>query len=156
MKDFKRAIAEHPFLRALAPEQLEILAEGAKELMFNPDEVIFREGEPANRFYLILSGQIALEAHEPASGTAVLQHLGEGDVMGWSWLVPPFVWGCEARATEPTRAIVLNGAHILVAAEGNREFGYELMKRVAQLVIQRLQATRKQLLRQQMASSLKE
>lgn len=154
MKDLKRIISEHPFLHALAPEQLEILTEGAKEVSFQPDEVIFREGEPANRFYLILGGRIALEAHEPADGTALVQHLSAGDVLGWSWLLPPFVWHFGARAIEPTQAIVLNGAHILVAAERNREFGYELMKRVAQVVIQRLQATRRQLLQQQIESEL--
>lgn len=154
MKNLKRIIAEHPFLCGLAPEQLDILTEGAREVTFRPNEVIFREGEPANRFYLISSGRIALEAHEPADGTALVQYLSGGDVLGWSWLLPPFVWHFGARAAEPTRAIVLNGAHILAAAERNREFGYELMKRMAQVVIQRLQATRRRLLQQQIESEL--
>ena len=154
MKELKAVIAAHPFVRALGPEHLEMLAEDAREVTFKPDEVIFREGEPANRFYLIRSGRIALEAHEPANGTALVQHLGAGDVLGWSWLLPPFVWHFRARATELTQAIVLNGAHILIAAERNHEFGHELMKRVAQVVIQRLQATRQQLLRQQIESAL--
>lgn len=155
MKDLKRAIAAHPFVRALGPEHLEMFAEGAKEVLFEADDVICREGEPANQFYLIQSGRVALEAHEPGDGTALVQYLGGGDVLGWSWLLPPFVWHFRARATEPTQAIVVNGAHILIAAERNHEFGYELMKCVSQLVIQRLQATRKELLRQQVEAALK-
>ena len=77
-----------------------------------------------------------------------------GDVLGWSWLFPPFSWNFQARAIEPTSAIVLSGAHLLVTAEGNHDFGYELMKRVAQVVIHRLQATRKQLLAIQVESAL--
>jgi CRP/FNR family cyclic AMP-dependent transcriptional regulator len=75
-------------------------------------------------------------------------------MLGWSWLFPPFAWHFRARALEPTNAIVLNGAHLLIAAERKRDFGYELMKRVAQVVIHRLQATRKQLLDQQIESAL--
>jgi len=81
-----------------------------------------------------------------------IQDLGPGDVLGWSWLFPPFVWHLQARALEPTGAVVLDGAHLLIAAERNGNFGYELMKRVAQVLIHRLQATRKQLLRQQIES----
>ena len=67
-------------------------------------------------------------------------------MLGWSWLFPPFVWHFRARALDPTTVIVLDGAHLLVACHQNHEFGYELMKRVGQVVIERLQATRKQLL----------
>jgi CRP-like cAMP-binding protein len=155
MNDLKRSIATHPFARALRTEYIETIAEGAKEATFKPGEVMFREGEPATRFYLIRIGRIALEAHEPANGTAFVQHLGAGDILGWSWLLPPFVWHFRARATELTHAIVLDGAHILTAAERDHEFGYELLKCVAQVVIQRLQATRQQLLRQQVESALK-
>jgi CRP/FNR family cyclic AMP-dependent transcriptional regulator len=80
--------------------------------------------------------------------------LGPGDVLGWSWLFPPFVWHFQARAVEPTTLLVLNGAGLLVSAERDHDFGYELMKRVAQVVIRRLQATRKQLLEQQVQSAL--
>jgi hypothetical protein len=84
----------------------------------------------------------------------LVQILGPGDVLGWSWLFPPFTWHFRALALEPTNAIVLDGAHLLVTAERNRDFGYELMKRVAQVVIHRLQATRKQLVDRQLESAL--
>jgi hypothetical protein len=76
-------------------------------------------------------------------------------VLGWSWLFPPFSWHFQARAIEPTTVISLNGAHLLVSAESNHEFGYELMKRVAQVVIRRLQITRKQLIALDIESALK-
>lgn len=145
-------IVSHPFFQGMKPEHLEVIASCATEATFEPDQILFREGEPANKFYLIQSGRIALEAHELADGTVPVQELGAGDVLGWSWLFPPFVWHLRARALEPARAVVLDGAHLLVAAERNGNFGYELMKRVAQVLIQRLQATRKQLLRQNVES----
>ena len=145
-------IVSHPFFEGMKPEHLEVIAGGATEATFESDLILFREGEPANKFYLIQNGRIALEAHEPANVTVSVQELGAGDVLGWSWLFPPFVWHFQARALEPTGAVVLDGAHLMVAAERNGNFGYELMKRVAQVLIHRLQATRKQLLRQQIES----
>lgn len=154
MKTIAAAIGEHRFFRGLKPKYLAMLAEGAKCASFKAGEMLFREGEPANRLYLIDHGRIALEAHEPANGTFLVQTLTAGDVLGWSWLFPPFVWHFQARAVEPTSVIILNGAHLLVAAERNYDFGYELMKRVAQVVIHRLQAARKQLLEHQIESAL--
>jgi len=140
------SIKNHPFFHGMKPEHLSVLIEGAKAVQFKEGDVLFREGEPANQFYLIERGQIALEAHEPAKPTKLVQTLGAGDVLGWSWLFPPFIWHFQARAVEPTSALLLNGAHLLGSAECDREFGYDLMKRLARVVIHRLQATRKQLL----------
>jgi len=154
MNTLNEAIINHAFFHGMKPENLALLTDGAKAVQFKAGEVLFREGEPANQFYLIESGKIALEAHEPANATTLVQTLGAGDVLGWSWLFPPFVWHFQARAIEPTNAIVLSGAHLLVTAERNHEFGYELMKRVAQVVIHRLQATRKQLLALHVESAL--
>ncbi len=151
----KSRIFSHPFFQSMKPKHLEIIAGYASEATFKPSEVLFREGEPASRFYLIESGRIALEAHEPAEGTVLVQNLGAGHVLGWSWLFPPFAWHLQARAVELTRAIILNGANLLVIAERDHDFGYELMKRVAQVVIQRLQATRGQLLTRQIDSALR-
>ncbi len=154
MNGLKEAIIAHPFFGDMKPEHLETISVGADVAEFGSDEVLFREGEPANRFHLIQSGRIALEAHDPADGTALVEYLGAGDVLGWSWLFPPFVYHFRARAVEPSRVIAINGGHLLVAAEKNHELGYELMKRLAQVVIQRLQATRRQLLNQQIETVL--
>jgi CRP-like cAMP-binding protein len=155
MSGLKETITAYPLFRDIKPEHLAILAAGATAAKFNPGQVLFHEGDPANQFYLIESGRIALEAHEPADGTVLIETVGAGEVLGWSWLFPPFVWHFQARAVEPTKAVVLSGAHLLVAAERNHEFGHELMKRVAQVVIERLQFTRKRLLAEEIESVLK-
>ena len=85
-------------------------------------------------------------ADEPADGTAHVQTVCPGEVLGWSWMFPPFVWHLQARSIEPTHAIAFNAAHLLVAAERDDTFVHELMKRISQVLIHRLQAARKELL----------
>jgi CRP-like cAMP-binding protein len=145
MNDLTERIISHPFFRDMKPEHLAVLTECATEARFEVGEVLFRESEPADRFFLIESGVVVLEAHEPADGTMLVQEIGPGEVLGWSWLFSPFTWRLGARAVEPTTAIVLRGGHLLTRAENDHDFGYELMKRVVQLVVYRLQATRNQL-----------
>jgi CRP/FNR family transcriptional regulator, cyclic AMP receptor protein len=148
------AISKHPFFKGMKPEHLALLYSGAKIATFEPGDLIFRVGEPANQFSLIESGRIAVEAHESSNETVRVQTIGPGEVLGWSWLLPPFVWHFQARAIEPVKLIVLNGAHLLAASEQDHDFGYELMKRVTQILIRRLEATRKQLLSSHLQSSL--
>ena len=146
MKTLQPEIAEHPVLKTLNRAHLDILGQGAVEITFQPGEMIFREGEPANRFYLVRKGQLALEAHAPPNrADTLIQKIGAGDVLGWSWLFPPFVWHFQAKALDHTTVIALDGGHLLVSCEENHDFGYELMKRVAQIVIQRLEATSRKL-----------
>jgi CRP-like cAMP-binding protein len=146
MESLKPALT-HPFLSSLSPAYLAVLAECAEHRQFAAEEIIFREGEVADRFYLIQEGKVALESHVPPKGRLIVQDLGRDDVLGWSWLFPPYVWHFQARAVERTRAITFNGAHLLVACERNHEFGYDLMKRLAQVLIRRLQATQQHLVK---------
>ena len=143
MKDLKPIIAQHSFLRGMKPEHLEILARHAREVQFDAGQVIFRQNEAAYEFFLIMAGQVTVESYVPRADNVSLQVIGSGDVLGWSWLFPPFTWHFQARALERTRAVVIDGARLLVACENNADLGYELMQRIAQLVITRLQATRK-------------
>lgn len=137
-------LSEHPFLRSLAPAYLNILAECAEVREFPDGDVIFREGDIADRFYLIEQGKVALEMHVPPRGQLTVQELGPHDVLGWSWLFPPYVCHFQARVLEPTKTLSFNGAHLLIACERDHEFGYDLMKRLAQVLIRRLQATQRQ------------
>jgi CRP/FNR family transcriptional regulator, cyclic AMP receptor protein len=132
---------QHPFLAGMDERHQTTLLYGAKQRQFEPGEILFREGEPANTLYLIESGIVALEA---GSSGNVIQTVSGGEVLGWSWLFPPFAWHFQARAIEPVRAICCDGGHILVQAEEDPVFGYVIMRRISQLVIQRLQATRRQ------------
>jgi CRP-like cAMP-binding protein len=142
MSDIENIISRHPFAIGLRPEHLTELAKGAEEYTFAAGDVIFHEGDSANRLYLILSGEVALEAGVEGKAFS-LQELRGGSVLGWSWLFPPFAWHFTARATAPTRVIACNGGHLLVACEENPVFGYELMRRVAQVAIHRLEAGRR-------------
>jgi len=154
MNTMNETIINHALFLGMKPEHLAMLAERAQAAQFKAGDVLFRESAPASQIYLIQTGKIALEAHGISGGTTRIQELGPGDVLGWSWLFPPFAWHFQARAVEPTEVVQLDGAHLLVAAERDHDFGYELMKRIAQIVIHRLQATRKQLLALQVESAL--
>lgn len=155
MRYLTNRIINHPFFAGMDHRFLSILVLNARKQTFQEGDVIFREGEPASRFYLIESGRVALEAHEPADGTFPIEELRAGDVLGWSWLFPPFVWHFQARALAKTEMIVLDGAHLLVTAEQNKSFGYDLLKRISQTMIQRLQATRKRYIDQEIDSVIK-
>jgi len=141
--------SKHPFLIDMDSRHVEILLHGATEEQFDADEIIFREGEPANRFYLINWGEVALETKCPGDGIVHVQTIHGGDVLGWSWLFPPFAWNFQARAVKPTRVIACDGGHLLVATEEDDKFGHDLMKRVARVTIHRLQAERRQLIKVQ-------
>jgi CRP/FNR family cyclic AMP-dependent transcriptional regulator len=149
MRTLNEAITRSAFFRGMKPEHLAGVTAGAQEIQFNTGAVLFREDEPSNQFYLIESGKIALETRQPGQDAKVIQILSDGEVLGWSWLFPPFAWHFEARAIAPTKIISLSGGHLLVMAEEDHGFGYELMKRVGQVLIHRLQATRKEFVAQQ-------
>lgn len=146
MRTLEPLLAEHPFFRGLAPEDLALIAGCAANARFAADTYIFREGDEANEFYLIRDGRVALEIHAPGRGPLVIQTLGPGDVLGWSWLVPPYRKQFDARAVEDTRAFVFDGVCIRRKCEEDPRLGYELLKRFAQVIGQRLQSTRLQLL----------
>jgi len=146
VKAVESVIAEHAFLKGLKPQHLQVLADNAMRMRYEPGALIFCEGEPANRFYLIEKGKVSLESHRRDEPPVPVQTIGPGDVLGWSWLVPSYYWHYDARALEPTTAIFFYGTRLREACEQDHDLGYELIKRMTQVVIQRLQATRKQLL----------
>jgi CRP-like cAMP-binding protein len=122
-------------LRGLQPKFIRTLAGYATETEFKPGQLIFREGDPANRFYLIIHGEVALESSCPEKVAVRIQTLGRGEVLGWSWLFPPYYWHFDARVLEPTRLVFFYGTRLREHCETDHEFGYELMKRTADLVI---------------------
>jgi CRP/FNR family transcriptional regulator, cyclic AMP receptor protein len=134
---------DHPFLAGMNEQYRDMVLHGAHEQEFGPDEIICREGAPANTLYLIESGEVMLEAEDPGREARPIQTLEAGDVLGWSWLFPPFAWHFQARALKPTRVICCDGGHLLVEAEGNSAFGYDVMRRITRVLIQRLEAVRK-------------
>jgi CRP-like cAMP-binding protein len=146
MQTLEPILAEHPFFRGLPAEDLQFLMSCASNVRFEANQMISREGEEANYFYLIREGKVALEVFAPERGTVIVQTVGAGEVLGWSWIVPPYLWRFDARAVERTRAIALDGKCLRKKFEENPRLGYELLKRVAGVFAERLLATRLQLL----------
>ncbi|HZV34462.1 MAG TPA: cyclic nucleotide-binding domain-containing protein [Verrucomicrobiae bacterium] len=139
-------LRQHPFLKGLTPHQIRLLTDCAMVTHFSPGELIFREGDPANRFYLIHEGKVALESPGGENGSIFIQNVGAGEVLGWSWLFPPYYWHFDARAIEPTQAVFLYGTPLREECETDHDLGYELVMRMAEVMMKRLQATRRQLL----------
>jgi CRP-like cAMP-binding protein len=146
MDTLETLLAEHPFLKGLEAHNLQLIVGCASNVRFDAGEFIFREGEEANQFYIIRHGKVALEIYTPERGPITIETLGEGEILGWSWLFPPYHWHFDARAVELTRAIALDGKCLRTKCEQDHTLGYELTKRFAHIITQRLQATRLQLL----------
>src|SRR5689334_11035668 len=140
------AILNHPLAEGMTPHQVRLLSDFALPITFLAGELIFREGDPANRFYLIRSGKVALECYTHDKGNVTIQILGPGDVLGWSWLFEPCHWHFSARALEPTEAIFIYGTPLREECESDHELGYEMLTRMAGVMLERLEAARKQLL----------
>lgn len=146
MENLERLLREHPFFHELEPEYLQLLVACASNVHFAAGKFILREGEEANQFYLIRKGNVALEIYSPQGGPITIQTLSDGDVLGWSWLFPPYRWRFDARATGPTSAVALDGACLRKKSEQDHELALELLKRFSLIVEDRLHATRLQLL----------
>lgn len=140
-------LTQHPLLHGCSEAFLNRLEEFASAASFEVGQQILAEGGYADRFYLIIEGAVLLEGDVDGEQLPI-QMLGPGDVLGWSWLFPPFRWHFSARAIEHTEAIALNGASLLIRAEEQPEFGYQLLKLISRQVVGRLQATRKRLAEQ--------
>jgi CRP-like cAMP-binding protein len=145
METLDGLLREHPFLAGMQEKHLGVLTGCASNVKFDAGQAIFREGQDANHFYLIRHGRVAVDQHTPG-GVVTLQTVGEGEVLGWSWLVPPHRWRFDARAVDLTRAVALDGACLRGKCEADHDLGYELMKRFSVVIAQRLAATRLQVL----------
>jgi CRP/FNR family transcriptional regulator, cyclic AMP receptor protein len=145
METLERILADHPFFSELDRQYVELLAGCASNVRFTAGSWVVREGAEASQFYLIREGRIALEIASPSRSPLTVETLEEGGILGWSWLIPPHTWSLDARATELTRAIALDGKCLRLKCEENHDLGYELLKRFARILEQHLEATRLQL-----------
>jgi CRP/FNR family transcriptional regulator, cyclic AMP receptor protein len=139
-------VALHPFLVGMNRRQLALLSDCATAVQFKKGQVIFREGEPANRFYLIETGKVILESNGGLGDPVVIDTIGAGDLLGWSWMVPPYSWHFTARAIEPTSAIFFYGTILREYCGKDHSLGYELLKRMTVVMNRRMQAARNKML----------
>jgi CRP-like cAMP-binding protein len=154
MKTLSETIAEHPIFHGMSTKHIDKLSSHAEKARFALGHILFREDEPAFQFYLIQSGKVIVETRGVDAAPLPIEVVTAGQVLGWSWLFAPYAVHFQARVIEPTETIFLDGASLLIAAEQDSEFGYELTKRMAQVLIERLQATRKLLLEFQAEAQL--
>lgn len=146
MRTIQDELADVPLFAGLRPEHLALVAGCGRNVAHAAGEHLFREGDPADLFWALRAGRVAIELHAERRGALTVETLGEGEVVGWSWLFPPHRYAFDARVVEPVRAIAFDGACLRGKCERDHELGYELMKRMARLFTRRLAATRWQLL----------
>jgi CRP/FNR family transcriptional regulator, cyclic AMP receptor protein len=142
--ELEAAVAAHPFFIGISPPHIRLLADCAMRSQFTTGQVIFRKGETANRFYLIERGKVALES-SAGNDVVTIGEVGPGDLLGWSWIFPPYLWHFDARAVEPTTAIFMYGTILRQYCEADPALGYELFKRMSEVMMHRLQAAREKL-----------
>src|SRR5690606_9532416 len=146
MNTTRELIDAHPFLAGLDFSARQRLAGTAHRIHFLPGSAIFAEGGRADRFWLIQDGRVRLELHLAGTGPVIIETLASGDVLGWSWLFPPYRWQFGATAVDPTLAVEMDGAAVRRLCEHDPALGYQLMQRFMRVVVHRLQATRFRLL----------
>ena len=146
MKTLEPYLAEHSFLKDMDPKHIELIVGCASNVKFEPGEYLFHEGDEANKFYFIRHGKLAMEIFRPHQGAIVFQTLGSDDVLGWAWLLDPYVRHFDCRAIELTRAIALDGTCLRQKCDEDHELGYDIMTRFAYLMQDELMALRLQLL----------
>ena len=146
MQGLERILGEHRLFAGLGQQFLELAAGCAKNVRFDPDDYLFHADDPADWIYLVRHGRVALEVATPSRGAVRFETVGEGEVVGLTWLLPPYSWGYDARATELTRAVALDARCLRDKCEADHDLGYEILKRFLPVLVQRLQATRLQML----------
>ncbi len=146
MEDLGSYLRQHPFLQGMKDEHIQKLVDCANNASFEAGEYLFREGQDAKQFFFIRHGRIALELNTHNRGQLTIQTAGIGEILGWSWLLPPYHWHYSAKAVELTRTVALNAECFRERCEEDYELGYMIMKRFAHEMESHLRATRLQLL----------
>ena len=145
MTPLEQALAKHPFFMDFSPGHLSAIAACANTAIFDAGTFLFREGEPASAFYAIQRGRVAIASITPHEGPVTIQTVGDGDILGWSWMLPPYRWHFGARAIEATSVVAFNAACVREQLERDHELGFRTMRRFSQVMATRLEAMSLQL-----------
>jgi CRP/FNR family transcriptional regulator, cyclic AMP receptor protein len=146
METIEQILRDVPLFEGLSDDALKLIAGCGSNVHFREGGVLFREGDPADTFYVIRHGSIAVEMFVPARGPVTIETMQSGEVLGWSWLFAPYRWQFDARALQDVRATGFDGACLRGKCDADPALGYDLMKRFAQVMTERLQWTRIRLL----------
>ena len=142
----QKLFANHRFFAQMKPEYIQLMAGCAILKTYKEQEMLGKEGTPSDWFFALIEGRVTIETYQPGHDPIVLQTLHGGDIVGWSWLFPPYEWVFDARALSSTRTIAVDAHCLREKCEKNTALGFELMKNFSQVMTQRLKATRLQLL----------
>ncbi|MDR3405833.1 MAG: cyclic nucleotide-binding domain-containing protein [Chthoniobacter sp.] len=146
MNSLEPILKQHPFFAGLAGDDLALITGCAKNVRFNAGDTLAKEGQPADEFFLLREGRVALGIPSPSGGRVNIETLDAGEVVGWSWLFPPYAWQFDITAVTPVRALALDGLCLRRKCDADPRLGYDLMKRFSRVMADRLDATRLQLL----------
>jgi len=147
MSDDDRDFLDHPFITDLPAEAQQHLKDHViGPVTWKAGTEVFREGGDADVWYLIMHGTVALEVHTPGREDHVVMTLSDGDVLGWSWLFPPYRWSFGAHVRTETEALEVDGAKLRAHLENCKELGYDVLYQFSRLIVSRMNATRLQLL----------
>lgn len=146
MRGIDHLLAEHPFFAGLTPAAVTLISGCATNRHVRAGEFLYREGRDAETFYVVRHGRVAVEVATPTGGALMIDTAEDGDVLGWSWLIPPHRWQFDARAVTDTRVVEIAAGCLRDKCDHDPAFGYAVMQRVAQVMYERLRTTRVQLL----------
>lgn len=141
-------LSTHAFFDGLDDSFIKFLASSARVLQVKKGGALFHQGEHADKFYLLRSGQVSVQVPALMGPALEMQTVGEDQLLGWSWLIPPYQWNFLARAAEDSDLLEFDGSAILAYCEEDSKFGYELLKRFAALMSERLNAARQKMMDQ--------
>lgn len=139
-------LSNHDFFSELSEENLKFLADSACTHEIKEGQILFQQGERADKFYVIRNGCISIQIPALMGPTLELQAQGKNQVLGWSWLIPPYKWSFQARAEQDSELLEFDGAAILERCELEPKLGYELLKKFAALMSERLDAARQKMM----------
>ncbi len=141
-----RIVREHPFFAGLSEDRIQLVAGCARNVRFDAGQYLFRTGDPADEFYLVRHGLVALELNAPGRGAITFETVSPGEIVGLGWLIPPFARTSDARAVELVRAIGMDAKCLRAKCDADHDLGYEMMLRFVPRVVERLYAARLQIL----------
>jgi len=139
-------LSRHPFFSGMDQRHIDFLADSAVEMQIGEGGILFRQGTPADKFYLLRSGRVSVQVPALVGPVLEIQRIGENQVLGWSWLIPPYLWNFQARVEVDSKFLEFDGRAVLARCEQDPGFGYELLKRFAALMSERLEAARQKMM----------
>ena len=147
-QSIKDYLSTHAFFSGLDDEFIQYVTNSATELQLKKGDILFRQGEFADKFFILRKGGISVQVPALVGPPLEIQHLSEDQILGWSWLIPPFRWHFLARVEEDSDLLEFDGIALLAHCEEDPKFGYELFKHFAGLMSERLEVARQKMMDQ--------